>query len=123
MATNYTRSPHDLPVRLHIAAGSAGFSLVRDVLMVLVLRVLINVSVAELHGENKPFARKDLARSRNSLAERSKAVAQGAIPDGRELEPHSCHFFCRSLTCVQTNTHLGFGGLGSGLLRTLGGVA
>ena len=28
----------------------------------------------------------------DSLAERSKAVAQGAIPKGRGLEPHSCHF-------------------------------
>ena len=27
----------------------------------------------------------------DSLAERSKAVAQGAIPKGRGLEPHSCH--------------------------------
>ena len=27
----------------------------------------------------------------DSLAERSKAVAQGAIPQGRGLEPHSCH--------------------------------
>ena len=29
----------------------------------------------------------------DSLAERSKAVAQGAIPQGRGLEPHSCHHF------------------------------
>ena len=28
----------------------------------------------------------------DSLAERSKAVAQGAIPQGRGFEPHSCHF-------------------------------
>ena len=28
----------------------------------------------------------------DSLAERSKAVAQGAIPKGRGFEPHSCHF-------------------------------
>ena len=28
----------------------------------------------------------------DSLAERSKAVAQGAIPKGRAFEPHSCHF-------------------------------
>ena len=28
---------------------------------------------------------------KDSLAERSKAVAQGAIPKGRGLEPHSCH--------------------------------
>ena len=25
------------------------------------------------------------------LAERSKAVAQGAIPKGRGFDPHSCH--------------------------------
>ena len=30
--------------------------------------------------------------SQDSLAERSKAVAQGAIPKGRGLKPHSCHF-------------------------------
>ena len=29
----------------------------------------------------------------DSLAERSKAVAQGAIPKGRGFEPHSCHSF------------------------------
>ena len=28
----------------------------------------------------------------DSLAERSKAVAQGAIPKGRGFEPHSCHY-------------------------------
>ena len=28
----------------------------------------------------------------DSLAERSKAVAQGAIPKGRGFKPHSCHF-------------------------------
>jgi hypothetical protein len=28
----------------------------------------------------------------NTLAERSKAVAQGAIPKGRGFEPHRCHF-------------------------------
>ena len=34
--------------------------------------------------------------TQDSLAERSKAVAQGAIPKGRGFEPHSCHFFLRS---------------------------
>ncbi len=29
----------------------------------------------------------------DSLAERSKAVAQGAIPQGRGFEPHSCHYW------------------------------
>ena len=29
--------------------------------------------------------------SKDSLAERSKAVAQGAIPKGRGFDPHSCH--------------------------------
>ena len=28
----------------------------------------------------------------DALAERSKAVAQGAIPKGRGFEPHRCHF-------------------------------
>ena len=31
-----------------------------------------------------------------SLAERSKAVAQGAIPKGRGFEPHSCQFLLLS---------------------------
>ena len=36
---------------------------------------------------------------RDSLAEWSKAVAQGAIPKGRGLEPHSWHFrFVRNCT-------------------------
>ena len=29
---------------------------------------------------------------KDALAERSKAVAQGAIPKGRGFEPHRCHF-------------------------------
>ena len=33
-----------------------------------------------------------IAAAQDSLAERSKAVAQGAIPQGRGFEPHSCHF-------------------------------
>ena len=33
-----------------------------------------------------------VAAAQDSLAERSKAVAQGAIPQGRGFEPHSCHF-------------------------------
>ena len=39
-----------------------------------------------LHGCSFKRALKD------SLAKRSKAVAQGAIPKGRGFEPHSCHF-------------------------------
>ena len=30
--------------------------------------------------------------TKDTLAERSKAVAQGAIPKGRGFEPHRCHF-------------------------------
>jgi hypothetical protein len=33
----------------------------------------------------------------DSLAERSKAVAQGAIPQGRGFEPHSCHYWNLSI--------------------------
>ena len=33
-----------------------------------------------------------LARRQDALAERSKAVAQGAIPKGRGFEPHRRHF-------------------------------
>ena len=36
-----------------------------------------------------------LSNRHDSLAERSKAVAQGAIPKGRGFEPHSCHFLER----------------------------
>ena len=32
----------------------------------------------------------------DSLAEQSKAVAQGAIPKGRGFEPHSCQFLLLS---------------------------
>ena len=37
-----------------------------------------------------------VAAKHDSLAERSKAVAQGAIPKGRGFEPHSCHFLERA---------------------------
>ena len=37
-----------------------------------------------------------VAPAQDSLAERSKAVAQGAIPKGRGFEPHSCHFLERA---------------------------
>ena len=33
-----------------------------------------------------------IAAAQDSLAERSKAVAQGATPQGRGLDPRSCHF-------------------------------
>ena len=33
----------------------------------------------------------------DTLAERSKAVAQGAIPKGRGFEPHRCHFLGEAL--------------------------
>ena len=36
--------------------------------------------------------RRRVIYSMDTLAERSKAVAQGAIPKGRGFEPHSCHF-------------------------------
>ena len=36
------------------------------------------------------LAQKNLLVHMDSLAERSKAVAQGAIPKGRGFEPHSC---------------------------------
>ena len=34
----------------------------------------------------------DLLAAKDALAERSKAVAQGAIPKGRGFEPHRRHF-------------------------------
>ena len=36
-----------------------------------------------------------------SLAEQSKALAQGAIPKGRGFEPHSCHF-----STLRHNAHI-----------------
>ena len=40
---------------------------------------------------------------RDTLAERSKAVAQGAIPKGRGFEPHGCQFAAWDVTiCVCT---------------------
>ena len=44
---------------------------------------------------------------KDSLAERSKAVAQGAIPQGRGFVPHSCHLLIeqkskRSGSCAET---------------------
>ena len=40
------------------------------------------------------LARNQTSRTyrQDSLAERSKAVAQGAIPQGRGFEPHSCQY-------------------------------
>ena len=43
------------------------------------------------------LAQKNLLVHMDSLAERSKAVAQGAVPKGRGFEPHSCHFDSREL--------------------------
>ena len=37
----------------------------------------------------------------DSLAERSKAVAQGAIPKGRGFEPHRRHFTLTSLQALE----------------------
>ena len=46
-------------------------------------------------GSANPFAKtnqKQPRHSKDTLAERSKAVAQGAIPKGRGFEPHRRHF-------------------------------
>ena len=40
----------------------------------------------------------------DGLAERSKAVAQGAIPKGRGFEPHRCHF-AHALTRCGAESH------------------
>ena len=47
-------------------------------------------------AESRMFALLDPTAQRHvndALAERSKAVAQGAIPKGRGFEPHRRHFF------------------------------
>ena len=36
-----------------------------------------------------------MRKLQDSLAEWSKALASGASPQGREFEPHSCHFYCQ----------------------------
>ena len=41
-----------------------------------------------------------LASNHDTLAERSKAVAQGAIPKGRGFEPHRCHFCAAGLNNI-----------------------
>ena len=41
-----------------------------------------------------------VARCQDSLAEWSKALAQGASPQGRGFEPHSCHWVRRSFVCA-----------------------
>ena len=45
--------------------------------------------------------------TQDSLAEWSKALAQGASPQGRGFEPHSCHFIgsCSCLVVGKTNSH------------------
>ena len=43
-------------------------------------------------GKATRRTRKCLGQAEDTLAERSKAVAQGAIPKGRGFEPHRCHF-------------------------------
>ena len=46
------------------------------------------------HRSSMVLLAKDLRfqeATQDSLAERSKAVAQGAIPKGCGFEPHSCH--------------------------------
>ena len=43
---------------------------------------------------------------RDTLAERSKAVAQGAIPKGRGFEPHRCHFAYPSRLVSLTFAHM-----------------
>ena len=43
---------------------------------------------------------------RDTLAEQSKAVAQGAIPKGRGFEPHRCHFgYVSAFACVCACLH------------------
>ena len=39
------------------------------------------------------------AQCQDSLAEWSKALAQGASPQGRGFEPHSCHWVRRGFAC------------------------
>ena len=41
---------------------------------------------------------------RDTLAERSKAVAQGAIPKGRGFEPHRCHFYEVARQCIASQS-------------------
>ena len=58
-----------------------------------------------------------LIDSRDTLAERFKAVAQGTIPKGRGFEPHKCHFVGVAAVC-NTASHDAFV-VGPGIERTL----
>ena len=53
-----------------------------------------------------PWTRDALHTDRDTLAERSKAVAQGAIPKGRGFESHSCHFARGAWSAQGVATHL-----------------
>ena len=56
---------------------------------------------AELHGlPHRPSCHTQLTR--DSLAEWSKALAQGASPQGRGFEPHSCHLGARARERAQS---------------------
>ena len=57
--------------------------------------VFIRISVLSICfiPKQKQQPTRCLTLSSGSLAERSKAVASGAIPKGREFESHSCHYF------------------------------
>ena len=46
-----------------------------------------------------------IAAAQDSLAERSKAVAQGATPQGRGFEPRSCHSLISPLACDSYSPH------------------
>ena len=45
-----------------------------------------------MHGPVPSRIHLDILVAKDALAERSKAVAQGAIPKGRGFEPHRRHF-------------------------------
>ena len=50
------------------------------------------LKTARTHGPVLSRMHLDLLAAKDALAERSKAVAQGAIPKGRGFEPHRRHF-------------------------------
>ena len=96
---------HDLENRTELLATQHRlaplFASVREI--VCFLLKLPTSSLGQIHELH--HAHKD------SLAERSKAVAQGAIPQGRGFVPHSCHLLIeqkskRSGSCAEMSSRL-----------------
>ena len=63
-------------------------------------RMLFGVGTNHIIDGYSQHPCQDLVTHQDTLAERSKAVAQGAIPKGRGLEPHRCHLCTLAAACI-----------------------